>query len=351
VKNEDKKVAVVIANWNGKALLEDCLNSLKQQTYKKFEIIIIDNGSTDGSVDYLVRNWPKIKLIVLEKNTGFAYANNLGIQEAFKNPNIKYVITLNNDTKADSFYIEKMVEFADNYPEAGSIQPKVINFFEKDKIDSTGILIYFDCSAINRGQKSIDVASNKTEEIFGASASAALYNRKALEETKLSEGEFFDNDYFAYYEDVDLAWRLRLAGFKSFFIPEAKVFHVHSATGKMYSPFKAFHIHRNQYFNIIKNLPFGMMWKALFFMPIRYLLLLSSVLMKKGPSSKLNENTKGKGDGIFLIVLKSWKEVAVNLPKMIKKRRQIQKTREVNNAEIKNWFKKYSAKMEDMIYR
>lgn len=312
-----KDTAVIIVNWNGKKYLEECLESLRNQTYANFKTVLVDNGSEDGSVFFVEENFPEIEIIKLEKNTGFAYPNNLGINKAIEDKNIKYIITLNNDTKVDVKYIEEMVSCAKRHPGAGSVQPKVINFYEQNIINSAGVLIYFDASAINRGQKEKDEGQyEKAEEVFGASA--ALYAREVLEKIKLPEDNYFDNDYFAYNEDVDLAWRLRLAGFKSFYCPKAKAYHVHSATGKNYSPFKAFHIHRNHYYNIIKNLPLKFMLKALAFMPIRYLLLISSILRKKGPSAKLSANAKKKG--IAVIVFRSWWQIVRNIPMLIKKR-------------------------------
>lgn len=345
-----KDTAVVIANWNGKEHLEKCLPALRNQTYKNFKTILVDNGSLDNSVFFVEKNYPEVELIKLDKNTGFARANNLGIQKAFADENIKYLITLNNDTQATEDYLEKLIECAKNHPAAGSVQPKVLNFFIKKIIDSAGILIHFDMSAINRGQKEKDAGQyEKEEEIFGASASAALYVREALEKIKFSNGDYFDSDYFAYNEDVDLAWRMRLAGFSAFYCPQAAVFHVHSATGKKYSPFKSFHIHRNQYYNILKNLPFCFMLKALAFMPIRYCLLLASVLRKKGPAAKLAENTQE--EGIVRIVLKSWWQIIKNLPTLMRKRKFIQKNKTVKNAEIRKWLKLYQADFKKMIFQ
>lgn len=345
--------AIVIVNWNGKKFLETCLGSLKNQTYQDFKIILVDNGSDDGSINFMEERYPEVKLKKLSKNTGFAYANNVGIKEALNDERIKFIITLNNDTKVDQDYLKFLIQAAKKNPQAGSFQPKVINFFDKNIIDGVGILIYKDCSAINRGQKEEDVGQyEEKEEIFGSSASAALYTKDALEKIKFSNGDYFDNDYFAYYEDVDLAWRMRLAGFNSFYIPQAKVFHVHSATGKSYSSFKAFHIHRNQYYNIIKNFPGIFFWEALFFMPIRYCLLISSVFRKKGPAANLNKNTKKeKGESIFLIVLRSWKDVIINLLSLIKKRKFIQEAKQVSNGEVKKWFKIYKADIKKIIYQ
>lgn len=348
--NNNIDTAVVIVNWNEKKLLKNCLYSLNKQTYKKFKTILVDNGSQDGSADFVKENYPQVKIIRLNKNTGFAYPNNIAIKEAFKDENIEYIITLNNDTKADKNYLQIMTEEAKN-SSAGSFQPKVMNFFNKDNIDCTGILIYKDCSAINRGQKEKDIKQfDKKEEVFGVSASAALYKKKALEKIKLPNGDYFDTDYFAYYEDVDLAWRMRLAGFSSLYIPKAKIFHIHSATGKNYSSFKYFHIHRNMYYNIIKNMPGIFLWKALFFMPFRYFYLISSIFKKRGATSNLKNNISENKTSIIMIVLKSWKDVLFNLLINLKKRKFIQENKKVSNKDIKEWFNKYSAKLEDIVY-
>lgn len=352
------QTAVVIVSWNGKHLLDDCLNSLRLQSYYDFRIILVDNGSRDGTDQFIKEHYSDVEIIRLKENTGFAYANNKGISRALEDNNIKYIVTLNNDTKADENYLKELVLCAEKHPDAGAIQPKVINFFNKAMIDSVGILIYKDMSAINKGQKEKDSGQyEKEEEIFGASASAAMYLRDALINVALPsvpEGDpmkiFFDNSYFAYYEDVDLAWRLRLAGYKAYYTPKSKVYHVHSATGKNYSPFKAFHIHRNQYYNIIKNLPFWIMIRALIFMPIRYAYLAESVFKKHGAAAELSERVAQKQEAIASIVFRSWKDVLKNLGQLREKRKFIKGKKVVTNKEINKWLSIYRADFNKMIF-
>ncbi|MCX6765907.1 MAG: glycosyltransferase [Candidatus Moranbacteria bacterium] len=340
----DGKAAVIIANWNGKEYLNDCLFSLRHQTYKNFKIILVDNGSSDDSVSFVKSNFPEIEIISLPENQGFAKANNIGINKAFEDTSVDYIVTLNNDTRVDPGYIEKMIECAVRHPDAGSIQPKVMNFFNPQMIDSTGIEIYFDTSAINRGQKEKDIGQyEKEEEIFGSSASAGLFARHALEKVKLSENEFFDESYFSYQEDVDLAWRLRLAGFKSYYCPEAKVFHAHSATGKSYSSFKAFFIVRNQYYNIVKNLPFWILIKAFLFLFVHYIFSFFGIFIQKGQIYEFRKTRER--EGIIKLLLKSWRDVGRNLPKLIERRRLIKKIKQVRNKEINKWFNKFKASL------
>lgn len=343
-------IAVVIANWNGKEMLEQTLHALERQTVQPDRVIVVDNGSTDGSVEMIKKKFEFVQVIALDNNTGYAYPNNLGIQEALADASIQYIITLNNDTVADAHYIEEMRTCAQRHPEAASIQPKVINFYDPKRIDAVGILVYPDMSAMNKGQGQEDHGQYDTEqEIFAPSASAALYTRTGLERVVLPGNNYFDSDYFAYYEDVDLAWRLRLAGFSSWYTPNAVVRHMHSATGKSHSPFKAFHIHRNHYYNMIKNFPILFLVPALLFMPIRYVLLLSSVLRKKGPSAKLAEKSGNKYNMVTL-VFKSWRDIIVHLPSLLQKRRFIRSTRVVKNAEIHRWLKDYRANLRFIIF-
>lgn len=347
------KVAIITLNWNGKKHLDDCLNSLLKLNYPNFEIIVVENGSTDGSKEYLRNNFQeKIKIIDLSENTGFAKGNNLAIQAAFKDPAVKYIATINNDTKVDSEWLAQMVEMIEKNDGIGLIAPKINFFYEPELIDSTGIIIGRDGGGMNRGFKEKDIGQyEKTEEIFGACAGAALYSREMLEKIMLNENEYFDNAHFAYYEDLDLAWRARLAGYKCFYVPRAKVWHVHSATSVSYSPFKSFHCQRNRLYTIIKNYPFWLMLKAIFILtPLRYLHLLNSVRIKKGPSAKLKE--KISGAKMVKIVLRAWWDFFINIPGMLKKRKVVQKNiKKVDIKEIKNWLKKYEASLNDMIYK
>lgn len=336
--------AVIIVNWNGKKYLKDCLDSLRAQTHKDFKIIFVDNGSEDNSAGFVRENYPETEIIELEKNTGFCFGYNTGIKKALEDENIKYVIVLNNDTKLDEKYIEELISCAKRYPDAGSIQPKILNFYEPNKIDCAGILLSVDGVVMNRGYGEEDQGQyEKEEEIFGANATAALYSREALEKTQLRDGEYFDNDYFAYYEDADLAWRMRLAGYKSRYYQRAKLFHLHSATGSKISGLKACYLNRNRFFTLIKNYPGCRLVLILFILtPIRYLLLLTRVIMKRGRKGK-----EIAGQNKFMVakeIFRAWGSVVANIPNLMRKRRAIQKNKKVKKSEIRRWFRDYGVK-------
>jgi hypothetical protein len=272
----------------------------------------------------------------------------------------------------------------------GSVQGKILRMNDDCIIDCTGVLIHRDMSGFNRGQNELDdgaVAFDDPQEIMGPSASAAVYSRTALETIRFSEKlttqqswkmfggktvsathEYFDAQYFAYYEDVDLLWRLRLAGFTSWFTPTAIAYHAHSATGVVASPFKAFHIHRNHYYNIIKDTPLPFVLWTILLIPIRYILLVVSVMKGKGAASRLSANTKSGTDAavahsttekksksggakqMVSIVFRAWKDVLINLPILLAKRRHIQRSRKVSLAKINSWFRDYAVSWKQTMF-
>lgn len=343
-----KDTAIVIVNWNGKHLLKDCLDSLQKQTYEYFKIFIVDNGSTDGSVSFIKKNYPNTELIVLKENTGFAFPNNLAIREIIKNKDFKWVITLNNDTKADKNFVKNLVNSIQNDETLGSVAPKMLNFYDKDVIDGVGIVINKDGGGMNRGHKEKDYGQyDKEEEIFGVCAGAAIYNIKMIKDIMIND-QFFDEDYFAYYEDLDVAWRARLLGWKSLSCPNSVVMHVHSATSISFSPFKAFHVNRNRALTMIKNFPLILLIYSFFLTVVRYFLLLVSIFRKKGPSYELTKKTNILTP--FLITFKAWGSVLILLPKTLLKRFRIQKRRSVSIKEIFSFFTSFGVSLKKMIF-
>lgn len=315
--------AIVIVNWNGRKYLKDCFDSLGKQTCKNFRIIFVDNGSKDGSVDFVKNNYSEtgfssLDIIRLEENTGFCFGYNMGIKKALEDERVKYVIVLNNDTKLEERYIEELTGCAKRHPGAGSIQPKILNFYEPDKIDCAGIYITRDGTAHNRGYGKDEKKYSEEGEVFGANGTASLFTRQGLEKTQLSEGEYFDNDYFAFYEDVDLAWRLKRAGFRSYFCPRAVVYHIHSGTAGKASLLKAYYLHRNYFLTIIKNYPWGKLIKTLVWRFLSYIQLVLNVFEKKKREA---EYAAGYGKGkVAWVILKAWGSVVYNLPHILRKR-------------------------------
>jgi GT2 family glycosyltransferase len=239
-------VSVVIANWNGRSHLERCLPALEAQTLDSFEVIVVDNGSSDGSVEMLRLRFPAVRVIAHPVNTGFAAANNSGILAS----SAPFVATLNNDTEPSPGWLEHLLAPALADPSVGMVASKMLFAHRSGTINSAGIALDLAGIAWDRLGGESDRQDDRIIEVFGPCAGAALYRRAMLGQVGL-----FDEDFFAYLEDVDLAWRARLAGWRCLYAPGASVLHVHSATGVEGSPFKSYHLGRNKLWTIAKNYP------------------------------------------------------------------------------------------------
>jgi len=247
-------VSVVIVNWNGRAHLERCLTALSRQTLDHFEIVVVDNGSTDGSAEMVRERFPEVRVIRNPGNLGFAAGNNAGIAASVA----PFVATLNNDTEPRPDWLERLLAPALKDTTVGMVASKMLFAHRPGTINSAGIALDLAGIAWDRLGGEPDDGGDAAEEVFGPCAGAALYRRAMLDEIGL-----FDEDFFAYLEDVDLAWRARLAGWRCIYVPTAVVSHVHSATGVEGSPFKSYHLGRNKLWTIAKNYPSPQLFLAL----------------------------------------------------------------------------------------
>ena len=252
----EPETTVVIPNWNGCHLLERCLTALRAQTYPDFDIIVVDNGSIDGSVAYLREHFPEVHVIANEENRGFAAATNQGIRAAEGSRTSRFVVTLNNDTEVAPRWLASLVAAMESASEVGMCASAMLFAHRPEMINSAGIAVDRAGIAWDRlGGAPLAALGDAPVEVFGPCAGAALYRRAMLEEVGL-----FDEDFFAYMEDVDLAWRARVAGWRCLFVPQARLLHHHSATGKEGSPFKSFHLGRNKVWLLLKNYPVRELW-------------------------------------------------------------------------------------------
>lgn len=247
-------VSVNIVNWNGMCFLKDCIESIKMQTYKNIEINIADNNSVDGSVDFLTNTYHEIKLIRNRRNEGFSKAHNRLIDVSGG----KYIMPLNFDIILEPSFVEEMVRAMEFTPDTGIVSGKLFIIDSGKKtpiIDSTGITMRYMFPA-DRGQFERDCGNyDKKEFVFGASGAAPLLKKEMLEEIKY-DGEYFDEDFYIYVEDVDLCWRAQLYGWKAVYTPSAIAFHYRGATRKDDVVLKRDYLIigiRNRYWAIIKN--------------------------------------------------------------------------------------------------
>ena len=241
------KVTIIIPNYNGKHFMEPCLASLKEQTCQDYKVLVIDNASTDGSLEYMKEHYPKIEVIALDKNYGFSKAVNVGIQHS----TTPYVILLNNDTTVDPHYVEEMVKAIERSPRIFSVSSKMIQMYHPELIDSAGDLYTLLGWGVCRGTGRPVSNYTEADEIFTACAGAAIYRRSAF-----SKIGYFDENHFAYLEDIDVGYRAKIYGYKNTYCPTALVYHVGSGTsGSKYNSFKVKLSARNNIYLNYKNMP------------------------------------------------------------------------------------------------
>ncbi len=331
-KQKHPRVSVILVNWNGLVHLPECLASLQNQIFRDFEVILVDNGSTDDSVAYVLEHHPWVKLIALGKNTGFATGNNRGFEQAHGD----YLVTLNNDTRVAPDWLETLVSVADAYPAAGMVGSRIVNFDEPDIIDSLGLAICLDGMARGRyrNRRWSTLCLNDVEDILAPSACAALYKRKMLAVTG-----FFDDDFFAYCEDVDLGLRGRLAGWSAVLATEAVVYHKYSQTGGRLSPFKIRLVERNHFWAAIKTLPAPWLWALPATTALRYVRQLQSLCCRQGTGGQ----ARGQGSSLKLLfaALQGTFEALCASPTFFRKRQQIMKSRTLSSRAMTALLKKH----------
>jgi len=241
------EVSVVIPNFNGIAFLDSVLASLEGQTLSNFEVILVDNGSTDGSCSFVTANYPWVHLIELSENFGFCGAVNAGIRAA-KAP---YVLLLNNDTEVKEDFVEEMLAAVRRHKNAFSCGARMVQYHDRDRLDDVGNYYCALGWSFARGRGK-DIHAYETEDkIFSACAGAAIYRKKILEKIG-----YFDEEHFAYLEDTDIGYRARIYGYENWYAPKAIVYHVGSGTsGSRYNQFKTRYSSRNNIYLIYKNMP------------------------------------------------------------------------------------------------
>ncbi len=240
-----KKVTVIIPNYNGMKFMEPCMEALKKQTCRDFDLLVVDNGSTDGSVEWLKEH--QVPSVFLAENTGFSGAVNVGIQAA-KTP---YVILLNNDTEAEPEYVAELLAAIEASPRIFSVSPKMIQMYHRDLMDDAGDMYSLMGWAYQRGVGQEIGRYDRPCHVFSACAGAAIYRRAVFEEIG-----YFDEMHFAYLEDIDVGYRAKIAGYYNRYCQGAVVYHVGSGTsGSRYNSFKVKLAARNNVYLNYKNMP------------------------------------------------------------------------------------------------
>jgi GT2 family glycosyltransferase len=216
--------AVIVVNWNGKDYLRVCLESLRQQTHPDFQVIVVDNGSTDGSLAMLATDFPEVQVEALPENTGFVVASNIGARLA---PDVDVLVMLNNDTEAEPGWLLALTQALANHPEAGAAASKMLLFEQRDTLHNAGDIMAPGFFPQNRGVWQKDEGQfDDAIWVFGPCGGAAAYRQEVWQAIG-----GFDPTLFMYLEDVDVAWKMQKLGKKTVFAPQARVYHHLSATG------------------------------------------------------------------------------------------------------------------------
>jgi GT2 family glycosyltransferase len=301
-----QKVAVVIPNWNGVHDLPGCLDSLISQTLSS-HIIVVDNGSSDNSIELMEKNYPSVEIIKLPKNRGFDGGVNAGIKKALGD-GFECIALFNNDAVAEKNWLKYVLDFLEENPQAGIVTSKIVDQHNTN-FDSTGDMYTVWGLAYPRGRG--EAVSNKYDEniwVFGASGGASIYRSKMFKEIGI-----FDEDFFAYYEDIDISFRAQLAGWKVAYEPKAIVYHQINATSNRIKNFAIYHTLKNYPQVFWKNVPLKLIPRIFPRFVLAYLMIWGRALSR----GQVWASTKGVMASIAL-----W-------PKKIWQRRKIQKMRKV----------------------
>jgi len=301
-------VSVVLLNWNGAHLLPTCLDSLRAQTFRDFEIIMPDNGSTDGSLELVAARYPEVQALKFMHNRGFCLSMNDGIRAARG----EFVAALNNDTELDSRYLEELVRAMQADPQVGICAPKMVYCDAPELINSAGHACGPDGVVVDLGRLEPDCAwFDQPREVLGACAGAALYRKAMLDQIGL-----YDPDFFISYEDADLNWRAQWAGWRARYVPTAVIKHREGVSRGIRSRRAAYLGTRNTIHVWTKNWPLGALWRHL------------PAIWRGWRQAALALVRRGQGDLLYKI---AWGALA-QTPRMLARRRRIGRTRTVPAA-------------------
>ncbi|HVO43926.1 MAG TPA: glycosyltransferase family 2 protein [Aggregatilineales bacterium] len=298
--------SVIIPNWNGARFLPTCLEALRRQTYPTIEIIVADNASSDGSQALLRHQYPEVKIVPLPKNRGFTGACNAGLQAASGT----FKALLNNDTEVDPGWVGALVDTFDRHPEVGLIASKMLLFDRRDYLHTAGDFYRVNGQPGNRGVWQRDEGQFDREAyVFSACGGSAAYRRQMLDEIGLLDDEFFFS-----LEDMDLAWRAQLAGWRCLYTPRAVVYHQLAATGGGVTA--SFFDGRNAIYVLVKDYP-GPLWRKYRRAIIAHQVAIAGEAIHAWRGAAARARLRGMAAGLL------------GIPRMLAKRRRVQKTRRV----------------------
>jgi hypothetical protein len=306
-------ISVVIPTWNGRQYLAPCLDALRAQLRPADEVIVGDGGSTDGTGEFLQREYPEVTVVALPENRGFAGTTNAGIRRARG----EYIATLNNDTQVHPGWLRALEEALETHPGVGHCGSKMLRADDPSIVDSAGTVYRWDgwAQMIGTGERD-DGRFDQQVEVFGACAGAALYRRTLFDEIGL-----FDEDFFANYEDLDLDFRAQLRGYRCLFVPTARVLHVAGPTRRRLGRRAVFLGFLNNLRVIAKDLPASVIRRHL------------GAILRGHAAAVRYAFSEGQGAtalAAYLAAAKEWRA-------LMRKRKAIQAAKRVSDEYIESW--------------
>lgn len=298
-------ISIIIPNWNGAVHLPTCLNALRAQTFRDFEVIMVDNASTDDSLDLLARHYPEVQVLRLDQNHGFTGACNAGLRAGRG----EFLILLNNDTEAAPDWLAEVIAAFARHPEAGMIASKMLLFDRRNILHTAGDIFKTDGTPGNRGVWTEDRGQFAEGPVFSANGGSAAYRRAMLDQIGL-----LDEDFFFSCEDVDLAWRAQLAGWKAVYAPRAVVYHKLAASGGGVTA--SFHDGRNFIYLLVKDVP-DVVWRKHWAAILRAQIRITIEALRAWRGAEARARLRGQLAGLL------------GIPRMLGKRRAVQASRKV----------------------
>ncbi len=331
-------ISVIVLNYNGKQHIDTCLQSVVHQSMTGAEVLVVDNGSTDGSWQFAQSAFPGIRVMHSPVNS-FAAGNNVGINNAKG----RFLFFLNNDTELDKHCIRELAAAISSSPESMKMwAPKILNFYQRTEIDSAGLAIYPDGLSRGRGRLERDGGVyDIPSEVCFPSGCAAVYDREIL-----STIGGFDERFKFFVEDSDLGFRARLAGATCGYIPSARVYHKYSATTGRYSSRKAFLAERNRIWLALKLFPWRLIAINPWFSVKRFAYQLFGIFTHRGAAGKYVQ--RHSLITLFGVTVAAWTAAIWGVPAMLFERSRIRRFRKVNTSEIIRWFSTFGISAREL---
>ncbi|MBI3666846.1 MAG: glycosyltransferase family 2 protein [Acidobacteria bacterium] len=331
-------VSVVVVNWDRREMLRECLASLERQTWPELEVIVVDNGSRDGSPEMVAAKFPRARLIRNRENRGFCAPNNQGIQAARG----RYVALLNNDAEAEPRWIEELLKAFQLGDEVGMAASKILVWENRGAIDKAGHLIYADGQNRGRGSGEPDRGQyDRLEETAWPDGCAAMYRKEMLERIG-----GFDEDFFAYADDAELGLRARIAGWRCYYVPTAVIFHHHGSTLGRFSAQRMILIERNRMWLAAKLFPWRLLLLNPFYFALRVAAGAYGTMVGSGEAARFSG-----ARGTWLLIqclLKANLAALAGLPRMLAKRREVARIRRLSAGEVCALLRRYRIRLRDL---